>query len=146
MQDKSAIRQKHKYTAEDIVALYMKKRIPVLVKHGVAAIWEGTYRVIKQTSRGPIRTKERKPVTTRSVTRTKQGFVDSFNIIMASFTNYNFLAQTVPGVLSTKGRQRNSLHLREVDSRRRTMIFEHLFARYFKEDVIAYKLKLETKE
>jgi hypothetical protein len=136
---KAQVRQRQRWDAPTIVEFVMKKKVPFLVKHGVAAVWEGTYRYIKHTPRGDIRTSKRIKVHTRSVTRTRQGFIDAFNIIAESFIDYGYLSN-VTFSLTSKGQQRNKIHLREVDARRRTSLFTGIFERYFKSEIEAYKL------
>ena len=131
-----------KYTSEEIVNLVMEKKVPLLVRHGIIAIWEGTYRYIKRTKGGNLwRTQIRFKVNSRSVSKNKQGFIDAFNIIMASFTEYGFLSKASQKIaLTSKGQMQNRLHLREVDSRRRTILFETIFNRLFSREITAYNL------
>lgn len=137
---KEYYRSRHRYDAELIAELVMKKKVPMMVRHGIAAIWEGTRRVMKKTSSGTWRTKQR--VRFHSpVTKTKQGFIDAFNIIMASFRNYDFISEASTN-LTGHGQEQNRLHQRETDSIRRTMLFNRIFQKYFKEEIEAYKLKV----
>ena len=139
---KTQVRMRQRWDAPTIVEFVMKRKVPFLVRHGVAAVWEGTYRYIKHTARGPIRTSIRIKVAHRSVSRTRQGFIDAFNIIAESFIDYGFLSN-ISFTLTSKGQERNKIHLREVDARRRTALFTAIFQRYFKNEIAAYKIKLK---
>jgi hypothetical protein len=128
------------YEASTIVKLVEKKKVPLLVRHGVIAIWDGTRRVTKKTKNGKtLRTQQRVKAKERSVTRDKEGFIDAFNIITAQFSKYGHISPTMENVaLTGKGRRQNSLHLRETDSRRRTMAFVRVYKKLFKDEIAAY--------
>jgi hypothetical protein len=129
----------HTYTEEEIVELYMKKKLTLLVRHGTIAVWEGSQRILKKTKTGKIfRTRQRRDVES-PVPKNKSGFISAFNIIANQFTKYGFLSLTSDVKLTGKGRQQNALHLREVDSRRRTMAFERVFKKLFADEIEEYK-------
>lgn len=130
----------YEYRLEDIIDLIESKKVPLMVRHGIVAIWEGTYRVLKKTKTGKIwRTQERKDVYSRAVTRTKTGFLDAFNIITASFSDLGFIkARKDAIVMTADGKKQNSLHLRETDSRRRTMAFDRLYKKFFSSEITEY--------
>jgi hypothetical protein len=136
------IRNRQRWDANMITEFVMKKKVPFLVKHGVAAVWEGTHRYIKQTRRGPLRTSQRIKLRHPVVTKTRQGFIDAFNIIAESFIDYGFLTN-ISFSLTSKGQARNKIHLRETDARRRTALFSAVFQRYFKKEIEAYNLSIK---
>lgn len=127
------------YEASTIVELVEKKRVPLLVRHGVIAVWDGSQRILKKTKTGKVWRTQQRRKTTRSVTRDKQGFIDAFNIIANQFATYGHIKPTFESIdLTGKGRQQNALHLREVDSRRRTMAFSRVYKKLFKDEIANY--------
>lgn len=128
------------YNAETIVKLVEKKKVPLLVRHGVIAVWEGSQRILKKTRTGKVfRTQQRRNVNERSVSRDKKGFIDAFNIISNQFMKYGHIKPTFESVdLTPKGRKQNALHLRETDSRRRTMAFNRVYKKLFNKEIQQY--------
>jgi hypothetical protein len=128
------------YNAQTIVKLVEKKKVPLLVRHAVVAVWDGSRRVLKKTKTGKVfRTSQRKKVSSRPVSRDKKGFIDAFNIIASQFATYGHVRPTLESItLTGKGRKQNSLHLRETDSRRRTMAFMRVYKKLFKEEIKTY--------
>lgn len=132
----------HKYNQEEVVDLVMQKKVPLLVRHGVIAMIEGTYRILKHTKTGKVwRTRERHLVRPKQVTATKEGFIAAFNIITSSFQDYNFIrARKDVIALTGHGREQNALHLRETDSRRRTSLFTTFFENKFAKEIEEWKI------
>lgn len=130
-----------KYNAAMIVKLVEEKKVPLMVRHGVIAVWEGTRRVLKTTKGGNVWRTRQRIKTASPVSKDKNGFVGAFNIISSAFEEYGYVRSLSENIsLTGDGRMQNALHLREVDSRRRTMAFNRVYSKLFKEDIKTYKL------
>lgn len=123
----------YKFDELQITDLAARKKLPLLVRHGIIAVYEGTYRILKYKNGKVIRTKDRKlssgyPL----VPKSREGFILAFNFIVNRFTDLGFL-KIVNGQisLSSRGRTQNTLHLRETDSTIRTLAFNRVFKKYF---------------
>lgn len=125
-----------KYNAMTIVALVEKKKVPLMVRHGVIAVWEGSRRVLKTTKDGKVwRTRQRVKFAP-PVSKDKKGFIGAFNIIASAFDEYGYVRSRSDVIsLTGNGKAQNALHLREVDSRRRTMAFNRVYGKLFKEEI-----------
>lgn len=119
-----------------IVKLVEKKKVPMMVRHGVIAVWEGSRRVLVTTKDGKVwRTRQRVKFAS-PVTKDQKGFIGAFNIIASAFAEYGYVRSKLEVIsLTGSGKQQNALHQREVDSRRRTMAFNRVYKKLFKDEI-----------
>lgn len=133
----------HTYTQTQFVDLVMRKKIPLMVQHGIAAMTEGTYRILKTTKTGKVwRTTKRNKVQPKQVSATKTGMIEALNIVTSSFEDYGYLKARKEYIVltATKGRKQNSLHIRETDSKRRSILFKRLFESKFATEIEEWKV------
>ena len=132
----------HVFTAEEIVVLVETHKVPILIRHGVAAVFEGTKRIVKKNKNGKeIRTSKRINVSHRAVSMDKKGFIGAFNIIASQFHEYGYVNTTKDGIILTgkKGRPRNTLHLRETDNGIRSLRFMTYYYFLLKKEIENYR-------